>query len=116
MCIRDSCDSVPKGEDAFTKTGYKNWKKAIEKFKSHQSSDAHKSCSLKASEFCNSQKYGSIERKLDSHRSHVVYEIVSILRQLSQIFCFVLVSVLLFKVTGRTKCLKTKETCWSFFY
>lgn len=71
---RAFCDNVSKGEDAFTKTGYNNWKKAVEKFKSHQNSNAHKLCSVKATEFRNSQKYGSIGSKLDTHRSQVVKE------------------------------------------
>ena len=31
-----------KGDNAFTKKGFVNWKKAIEKFKTHEKSDMHK--------------------------------------------------------------------------
>ena len=30
------------GEKAFTETGFQNWKKALEKFKSHEGSNAHR--------------------------------------------------------------------------
>ena len=37
------------GDQAFTQTGFQNWKKAVEKFKKHTASDCHKESVLKLS-------------------------------------------------------------------
>ena len=39
-----------KADDAFTKSGFFNWKKAMDKFKAHQSSQCHKESVEKVSE------------------------------------------------------------------
>ena len=41
MNLKDNNLST-KGDNAFTKKGFVNWKKAIEKFKTHEKSDMHK--------------------------------------------------------------------------
>ena len=36
-----------KADDAFSSTGFNNWKKALEKFRLHEQSDAHKEAIMK---------------------------------------------------------------------
>jgi hypothetical protein len=45
-------------EDAFTKTGFKNWKHALDKFKEHQQSATHKEAVLKWSGYLSSCSVG----------------------------------------------------------
>jgi len=63
-------------DNAFTCKGFNNWKKAIEKFKSHQKSNIHLESSIKVEEFKKtlSKNCGSIAHKLDSQRSKIVTE------------------------------------------
>lgn len=65
-----------KMDDAFTCKGYNNWKKAIEKFNSHQKTNQHLESSLKVEEFKKTLRVncGSIAHKLDSQRSKIVTE------------------------------------------
>lgn len=65
-----------KMDDAFTCKGYNNWKKAIEKFNSHQKSNIHLESLIKVEEFKKtlSVTCGSIAHKLDSQRGKIVTE------------------------------------------
>jgi len=51
------------GEKAFTVTGFQNWKKAIEKFKVHEASHAHK----EALSIWTSHRNQTIVAQLNSH-------------------------------------------------
>ena len=41
-------ENVSKSDEAFTKTGFCNWKKATEKFRSHSTSSVHNTSIIKA--------------------------------------------------------------------
>ena len=66
--------NVAKSEESFTKCGISNWKKAVEKFKKHQASEAHKLCTTRVVEFCNSRQHGTIANLLDTQRGKIVTE------------------------------------------
>lgn len=64
---------VSKGENSFSKSGYNNWKKQSDNFRSNEGSNAHTLCFSKATGFRNSLKYGSVH-KLDIRRCQFLSE------------------------------------------
>ena len=41
------CSHSIKGDDAFTSTGFKNWKNAVSRFKKHENSESHREATRK---------------------------------------------------------------------
>lgn len=61
-------------ENTFTEIGFQNWKKGVEKFKSHESSEAHRSSIEKLRAYESSLKRGSVTVQLISQRASEIEE------------------------------------------
>ncbi|GBN32996.1 Zinc finger MYM-type protein 1 [Araneus ventricosus] len=61
-------------EKAYTEIGFQNWKKGIEKFKSHESSEAHKSSTERLRAYESSLRKGSVTVQLISQRASEMEE------------------------------------------